>query len=216
MHVVPKETMRIPRVRQSVRIPVGPDQVTADFMTFHGLSDAAEHVALGFGAWKKQDVPLVRLHSECLTGDVFGSARCDCGEQLRESMERLAKEGGILIYLRQEGRGVGLYNKIDAYALQDAGHDTFAANTMLNLPADGRNFRVSAEMLTALGKRSIKIVTNNPDKLRQLESFGITIAEKIPTGVFVNQHNRKYIEAKIQHSKHSIDLARSKKSDDEG
>ncbi len=195
-----------PALRRSVRIAVGPDGALADFMTFKDLADPAEHVALGFGAWREQAVLNVRLHSECLTGDVFGSARCDCGAQLHESMRLFAAVGGVIVYLRQEGRGIGLYNKIDAYALQDEGHDTFVANEMLGLPLDSRDFTVAADILRVLGKTSINLLSNNPEKSRALEAAGIVVVEQRRTGVFVTTDNAQYLSAKAQKAGHRIAL----------
>ncbi|WP_267244062.1 GTP cyclohydrolase II [Streptomyces sp. PR69] len=177
---------------------------TAKMVTFHGLGDAQEHIALAFEPIAT--VPLVRLHSECLTGDVFGSARCDCGPQLAESLQLLAAEGGILLYLRQEGRGIGLYNKLDAYRLQDEGLDTFAANRKLNFPDDLRDYGAAAQILRALGRPRIRLHTNNPDKAAQLSSHGIVIDEAVPTGIFQNSRNAKYLHAKAVHGGHTIEL----------
>ncbi|MBA2951113.1 GTP cyclohydrolase II [Streptomyces sp. PSKA28] len=153
------------------------------------------------------DTPLVRLHSECLTGDVFGSARCDCGPQLREAVQRIDAAGGILLYLRQEGRGIGLYNKLDAYALQDTGLDTYEANTALGLPEDARDYTAAAQMLTALGVRKLNLLSNNPDKARQLDDLGISVRTTVPTGVFATGSNVRYLQAKAQHTGHTIELA---------
>ena len=138
------------RTRVAVPLRFGDGySVDAELVTFHGLTDGQEHLAVVLG--EPGATPLVRLHSECLTGDVFGSARCDCGPQLREAVERIADRGGVLLYLRQEGRGIGLYNKLDAYALQDQGLDTYAANAALGLPEDARDYTAAAQMLQALG-----------------------------------------------------------------
>ncbi|GAA4734387.1 hypothetical protein GCM10023263_91360 [Phytohabitans rumicis] len=150
--------------------------------------------------------PLVRLHSECLTGDVFGSARCDCGPQLRKAVQRIDAVGGVLLYLRQEGRGIGLYNKLDAYALQDAGLDTYQANIALGLPEDDRDYTAAAQMLTALRVTELDLLTNNPDKAQQLRDLGITIAETVPTGVHATPSNLNYLHAKAQHTNHTIPL----------
>jgi GTP cyclohydrolase II len=151
-------------------------------------------------------MPLVRLHSECLTGDVFGSQRCDCGPQLREAVEEIAREGGFLLYLRQEGRGIGLYEKLDAYALQDQGLDTYQANEALGHPADARDYTAAAQMLTALGHTTIALLSNNPDKGAQLQALGISVATRRPTGVFARAANRRYLETKIFTTGHTIDL----------
>ncbi len=199
-----KKKPSTPSLRQSVKIALRPSEAQADFMTFFGLSDGKEHVALGFGAWKEQEAPLVRLHSECLTGDVFGSTRCDCGPQLQESIEILSKIGGLILYLRQEGRGIGLYNKIDAYALQDLGHDTYVANEMLSQPAEGRNFKVASEILKALGKDTIRLLSNNPAKAQSLEENGIHVLEQKGTGVFVTKENAHYLRAKALKAGHRL------------
>nr|WP_280392738.1 GTP cyclohydrolase II RibA [Nocardia wallacei] len=138
--------------------------------------------------------------------DVFGSARCDCGPQLRESVERIDAVGGVLLYLRQEGRDIGLYNKLDAYALQDAGLDTYQANTALGLPEDGRDYTAAAQMLTALGIGEIDLLTNNPEKPRQLRALGIRVRETVPTGVHATPDNVRYLRAKADHTGHTIRL----------
>ncbi|BAW03963.1 GTP cyclohydrolase II [Nocardia seriolae] len=177
---------------------------TAQAVTFDGLADGREHVALVLG--EPGATPLVRLHSECLTGDVFGSARCDCGPQLREAVERIAGVGGILLYLRQEGRDIGLYNKLDAYALQDAGLDTYQANTELGFDEDARDYSAAAQMLTALGVGEFDLLTNNPDKVRQLRALGMTVRDTLPTGVHANPANLRYLRAKADHTGHTIRL----------
>lgn len=177
----------------------------ADLVTFSGLPDSGEHVAVVVPP-KTDDIPLVRVHSECLTGDVLGSERCDCGPQLDESLLRIAKEGGALLYLRQEGRGIGLYNKLDAYVLQDRGADTFEANRLLGRGADERAYGVAAVMLRVLGLERIRLMTNNPDKVSQLRSCGIDVAESVKTGVHRTEENLRYLHAKASHGEHSIEL----------
>jgi GTP cyclohydrolase II len=197
-------------VRSRVRIPLRFSDgfaAAAEAVTFRGLADGAEHVALVFGDLDAAGTPLVRLHSECLTGDVFGSARCDCGPQLREAVQRISQAGGILVYLRQEGRGIGLYNKLDAYQLQDQGLDTYAANTALGLPEDARDYTAAAQMLTALGAVEIDLLSNNPDKARQLADRGIAVRRTVPTGVFATGSNIRYLRAKVSHTGHTIALA---------
>jgi GTP cyclohydrolase II len=194
-------------VRTSVRIPLQFSdgfRVEAQVYTFDGLADGLEHVALALGDFRHTDTPLVRLHSECLTGDVFGSARCDCGPQLRDAAEQISKAGGYLLYLRQEGRGIGLYNKLDAYALQDQGLNTYEANEALGLPSDGRDYTAAAQMLDTLGARRIELLSNNPDKAAQLAGHGIEIRRKVPTGVFVTPTNLRYLEAKVKVTGHQI------------
>src|SRR5215211_4012838 len=175
------------RVRTQVEIPLrfGDGYATrARAFTFDGLVDDGEHLALGLGQRlrsRPDGTTLVRVHSECLTGDVLGSDRCDCGPQLRESVERVAATGGVLLYLRQEGRGIGLYAKLDAYALQDEGLDTYDANLALGFGADERDYTVAAQMLEALGTRRIALLTNNPDKVDQLRALGVDVAARVPT-----------------------------------
>ncbi|MBD0708728.1 GTP cyclohydrolase [Streptomyces sp. CBMA291] len=194
-------------VRADVPVPVetGAGTVTARMMSFTGLVDGREHIALVFGE-RQQDVPLVRVHSECLTGDVFGSGRCDCGPQLREALTLLAAHGGILLYLRQEGRGIGLYNKLDAYILQDRGLDTFEANRELNFDDDLRDYRPAAQMLAALAVPSVQLLTNNPDKARQLIESGVDVRSTRSTGAFVRSSNRSYLLAKQRVAGHRIEL----------
>src|SRR5918998_6622153 len=163
-------------IRTQVLVPLRfPDgyATTVLVTSFRGLVDCREHLAFQCG--RPGAEPLVRPHSECLTGDVFGSQRCDCGAQLREAVERIADAGGYLLYLRQEGRGIGLYNKLDAYALQDAGLDTYEANVALGFGEDERDYGVAAEMLFALGVRRIDLLTNNPDKVAQLREAGVRV-----------------------------------------
>ncbi len=191
-------------IRQSVRIPI--ENLEADFITFKGLVDSNEHIALGLGLWKTAATPLVRIHSECLTGDVFGSGKCDCGEQLKESIREISRVGGIVLYLRQEGRGIGLYNKLDAYALQAQGYDTYEANQRLGLQDDLRDYTVAAQMLRALKISKVKLLSNNPDKINQLRSLGIEISEEVSTGVFLKPANKKYLEAKVLKTHHRIGL----------
>jgi GTP cyclohydrolase II len=197
-------------VRTRVRVPLRFSDgytVNAEMITFHDLVDGAEHLAIALGDPGKEPAPLVRLHSECLTGDVFGSARCDCGPQLREAVERISAVGGYLLYLRQEGRGIGLYNKLDAYALQDLGMDTYAANAALGLPEDGRDYTAAAQILAALGADRIRLLSNNPDKAAQLTALGIDVAEQVPTGAHVTASNLRYLRAKVEHTHHTIQLA---------
>ncbi|MFK4105025.1 GTP cyclohydrolase II [Streptomyces sp. NPDC019531] len=202
MTETPAATQRS-RVRVPLRFGDG-YRVDAELVTFHGLTDGQEHLAVVLG--DPGPVPLVRLHSECLTGDVFGSARCDCGPQLREAVERIAERGGVLLYLRQEGRGIGLYNKLDAYALQDQGLDTYAANTALGLPEDARDYTAAAQMLTALGIGELDLLSNNPDKAGQLRDLGIGVRERVPTGVFTTAHNVRYLRAKVLQTQHTLPL----------
>jgi GTP cyclohydrolase II len=175
--------------------------------------DGREHVALGLGDRAGRLAPgpqarpaLVRPHSECLTGDVFGSQRCDCGAQMREAVERICDEGGYLLYLRQEGRGIGLYAKLDAYALQDDGLDTYEANVALGYDADERDYTVAAQMLHALGLGRVALLSNNPDKAAQLGRLGITVTARVPTGVHVSASNRRYLTTKARRGAHDLDV----------
>lgn len=197
------------QVRTAVTIPLrfgDGYEATARVFTFDGLADGREHLAFGLGNFGEQPIPLIRAHSECLTGDVFGSARCDCGPQLREAVERIAVAGGYLLYLRQEGRGIGLYAKLDAYALQDQGLDTYAANRALGHADDERDYTAAAQMLTALGVPDIDLLTNNPDKAAQLRGLGVGIRRVAPTGVHASPHNLRYLSAKVSHTAHTLTL----------
>src|SRR6476659_3303140 len=190
------------KIRNEVSVPLGfADGYTtaARVFSFDGLVDGRENLAFGLGDWAAtltssagEPAPLVRPHSECLTGDVFGSQRCDCGPQLREAVERIADSGGFLLYLRQEGRGIGLYAKLDAYALQDAGLDTYEANHALGHAADERDYTAAAQMLRALGVRQLALLSNNPDKADQLEALGIPVRSRVPTAVHLSAANAGY------------------------
>jgi GTP cyclohydrolase II len=198
-------------IRRRIRIPLrlaDGYSTTATIVTFTGLTDAQQHVALEFGRPAAARLPLVRLHSECLTGDVFGSQRCDCGAQLREAIERITKHGGYVLYLRQEGRGIGLYDKLDAYALQDRGLDTYDANLALGHRADERDYTSAAQMLRALGANRIALLSNNPDKGAQLARLGITIARQVPTALHLTETNAAYLTTKARRGGHDL-LSRS-------
>jgi GTP cyclohydrolase II len=204
-------------VRSRVSVPLRfADGFTADaeVLTFSGLTDGKEHLLLALGEWEQALLdaarggpgPLVRLHSECLTGDVFGSQRCDCGPQLREAVERIAAAGGFLLYLRQEGRGIGLYAKLDAYALQDGGLDTYEANLALGHGEDERDYTAAAQMLGALGAGTVRLLSNNPDKAVQLTALGVDVSAQIATGVHVSPANLRYLTAKRDHTSHTLQL----------
>jgi GTP cyclohydrolase II len=195
------------RVRTRIRLPIRLGdgfEADAEVVTFAGLADGGEHLALVLG--DPPELPLVRVHSECLTGDVLGSRRCDCGPQLRESLERVEASGGYVLYLRQEGRGIGLYAKLDAYALQDGGLDTYDANLALGYAEDARDYTVAAQMLTALGVERLALLSNNPDKQGQLESLGLDVVERVPTAVHLCATNRRYLAAKVRRGLHGLDL----------
>jgi GTP cyclohydrolase II len=212
-------TSTVPRavVRTQVAVPlrfVDGYATTARVCTFDGLVDGREHLALGLGSAALRSgpravdgtVPLVRPHSECLTGDVFGSQRCDCGPQLREAVERIAAAGGYLLYLRQEGRGIGLYAKLEAYLLQDAGLDTYDANLALGHGEDERDYTVAAQMLHALGVPRVALLSNNPDKAAQLRRSGIDVTAQVPTGVHVSVANADYLATKADRGGHTLRL----------
>ena len=196
------------RIRAMADLPsrFGDYQVVA----FTSCSDQKEHAAFVHGdVFEGTEVP-VRLHSECLTGDAIGSLRCDCRDQLIESLERIGQmERGIVLYLRQEGRGIGFVNKIRAYQLQDAGYDTVEANEVLGFRPDERDYGVAAHMLKALHIRSIQIITNNPAKVADLERHGVRIVGRIPVEIPPNPVNRQYLETKQRKLGHLLDLEQS-------
>ena len=163
-----------------------------------------EHVALSVGLDQFSDEPtLVRIHSECLTGDAFSSLKCDCGPQLNATMELIQQYGrGAILYLRQEGRGIGLTNKIRAYALQDQGHDTVDANLLLNLPADARRYDMTTIMLKQLGIHKVKLITNNPNKIQSLKRLGIDVVDRLPLVVGKNPFNEAYLRTKRDRMDH--------------
>ncbi|MFI3255925.1 MAG: GTP cyclohydrolase II [Psittacicella sp.] len=176
--------------------------------TMYGFEDPLtkeNHIALTMGSIENQENLLVRVHSECLTGDVFGSIKCDCGEQLHSALELISKnKQGILIYHRSEGRGIGIINKIKAYALQDKGFDTVDANLKLGFDADERDFNPCAKILNLLKVKSIKLITNNPAKIHQLQNVGISINKTVPLIAGINKFNHDYLETKIDRMGHML------------
>ncbi len=180
-------------VTASSRIPL---QAHGDFtMTvFSNQLDDADHFVLIKAPY--QSVPLVRIHSECITGDVFGSCKCDCGSQLQQSLALIAKEGGILVYLRQEGRGIGLANKLKAYALQEQGYDTVEANLQLGLPIDNRDYAIAYQILKYLGVNEVRLLTNNPQKINSISQYGINVSERVSLVVESTLENRAYLKTK--------------------
>ena len=174
---------------------------------FRQKSNGKEHVALIKGKWEKDEPVLVRVHSSCMTGDIFGSLRCECGEQLHKAMEMIEQEGkGVIVYMNQEGRGIGLMNKIKAYALQEKGLDTVDANIHLGFDADERDYGVGANILRELGVSKMRLITNNPVKRIGLEGYGLQIVENVPIEVGINKYNEKYMRTKKERMGHDLHL----------
>ncbi|OGO18701.1 MAG: bifunctional 3,4-dihydroxy-2-butanone 4-phosphate synthase/GTP cyclohydrolase II, partial [Chloroflexi bacterium RBG_16_50_11] len=177
-------------------------------IAYRSTTDPDEHLAMVMGDVNTDEPVLVRVHSQCLTGDVFHSLRCDCGEQIETAMKRIAEEGrGVVLYMRQEGRGIGIHNKIKAYALQDKGMDTVEANLSLGFKADQRDYGVGAQILADLGVRNMRLMTNNPKKMSGLESYGLKITEQLPITTKPNPHNRCYLQTKQKKLGHLLKIA---------
>jgi 3,4-dihydroxy 2-butanone 4-phosphate synthase/GTP cyclohydrolase II len=191
----------------STRIPTVDGEFT--LALYQNSHDDKDHLALLYGDVEEASEPLVRIHSECFTGDVLGSLRCDCGEQLNASMRYVAEEGqGIILYLRQEGRGIGLLDKLRAYDLQDEGYDTVEANLMLGHGADERDYTIAALMLRDLDVGSIRLLTNNPEKIESLEEHDVSVSERVPLEPHLNRHNSDYLQTKVERMRHQLDLGR--------
>lgn len=191
--------------KTSARIPTALGEF--ELYLYRGDPGSDEHLALVMGEVAGQNDVLVRVHSECFTGDVLGSQRCDCGEQLYLSMETIAGAGrGVLLYLRQEGRGIGLLDKLRAYNLQDQGYDTVDANLALGHEPDEREYGVAAQMLEDLGVRSIRLLTNNPAKIESLQALGISVSERVPVVGHVNGSNHRYLLTKANRMHHLLDV----------
>ncbi len=190
-------------------LPIGASEHT-EIVAFRSLDDTREHIALIIGDQVSDRTPLVRLHSECLTGDILGSLKCDCGPQLDAALAAMADEAskggwGVLLYMRQEGRGIGLVNKLRAYRLQDQGFDTVEANQRLGLPDEARDFATAARMLELLGVSEIRLMTNNPRKVSALEAAGVTVVERARHQLPANPHNIRYLATKRDKSGHLLD-----------
>lgn len=190
------------------RLPISAAE-EAEILTYRSQNDMREHVALIIGQQSGDKVPLVRLHSECLTGDILGSLKCDCGPQLDAALGAMAREAenggwGVLLYMRQEGRGIGLINKMRAYRLQDQGFDTVEANQRLGLPDEARDFPVAAKMLDLMGVSAVRLMTNNPKKIEALEATGVTITERVAHQLPDNPHNARYLATKRDKSGHLL------------
>lgn len=185
------------------RLPVEASE-TAEIVAFRSPEEASDHVALIIGR-RDGNPPVVRLHSECLTGDVLGSLKCDCGPQLHAALHAMADAPwGVLLYLRQEGRGIGLVNKLRAYALQDQGYDTVDANLRLGFPVEARDFAIAARMLELLNISRIRLMTNNPEKVARLEKEGVAVAERLPLALPTNPHNAQYLATKRDRTGHQL------------
>jgi len=192
-------------IETEVQVPIqaAKGEIDATFISFSGLREP--HFAIKLGPADGPGViPLVRIHSECVTGDIFGSLRCDCGPQLHEAIDRISTEGGYILYLRQEGRGIGLNSKLRAYKEQDKGLDTFEANRVLGFPDDARDFNLPAALLKVLKVTQLRLLSNNPDKLKSLIENGIDVVSSVPTGTFMNSKNQKYLEAKHLQKGHQL------------
>lgn len=185
-------------ISSSVPLPLHRTQKVPLLVTFTGFADSKEHFALDFRD-PCASVHNVRIHSECITGDLFGSQRCDCGAQLNEALQLMNAQSGVILYLRQEGRGIGLIQKMKAYELQTAGLDTFEANRRLGEPTDGRDFGIAVDMLRALGVDRIRLLSNNPEKRKAIEESGIQLVDLVRTSVYETAHNKAYLEAKRNH-----------------
>jgi GTP cyclohydrolase II len=217
MHVPPQRVIRpqdlLTEWLAGAKIPTRYGEFdTLVFRSARGANGEAslpqEHVALVFGEVRGRDDVLVRVHSECMTSEVFGSLKCDCKEQLDAAMAAVARAGaGAILYLRQEGRGIGLANKIKAYALQSHGHDTVDANRMLGLPDDARRYDVARDMLAHLGVASVRVLTNNPAKVVALRRLGVRVAGRMPIVVAPNQHSASYLDTKRDRMDHDLPAA---------
>ncbi len=190
------------QIASRAKLPITAHQ-DAQIIAFRSDADGSEHVALIVGK-PDETAPLTRLHSECLTGDVLGSLKCDCGPQLHHALDQMAQNWGVLLYLRQEGRAIGLINKLRAYALQDQGFDTVDANVRLGFAVDARDFSIAAKMLKLLRLDKVALMTNNPEKVAGLEEQGIVVTQRVPIQMQPNAHNEKYLDTKRDRTGHQL------------
>jgi len=198
---ISKETL----VEQKVRVKMPTEHGDFDLVAYEDKTNGEEHLALIKGEWDENEPVLTRVHSSCITGDIFGSCRCDCGPQLHAAMKKVQEEGkGIILYMNQEGRGIGMLNKLKAYKLQEEGYDTVQANEKLGFKADQRDYGIGAQILRDLKVRKMRLMTNNPKKRTALIGYGLEIVENIPLEIESNQHNRFYLETKRDRMGHEI------------
>lgn len=194
-------------IERGVTVPLPTEWGEFQITPFRQKSNGVEHVALTKGEWSEDEPVLIRVHSSCVTGDIFASKRCDCGDQLHRAMQMIQQEGkGAIVYLNQEGRGIGLCNKIHAYKLQDQGLDTVDANLKLGFKADERDYGVGASIIRELGIRKMRLMTNNPSKKAGLEGYGLTIDEIVPVIIAPNEHNERYLSTKQERMHHTLGL----------
>jgi 3,4-dihydroxy 2-butanone 4-phosphate synthase/GTP cyclohydrolase II len=194
-------------IERGVRVKLPTEYGNFDLVPYKQISNGVEHVALIKGNWQNEEPILVRVHSSCVTGDIFGSKRCDCGDQLHHAMRMVEKEGkGVILYMNQEGRGIGLFNKIKAYKLQEEGRDTVEANIELGFQDDERDYGVGAQILRDLGITNMRLITNNPVKRIGLEAYGLSISEIVHIEIEPNQHNMLYLKTKRDKMGHFLEL----------
>lgn len=198
-----KETL----VEQKIRVKMPTEHGDFDLIAYEDKNSGEEHLALVKGEWNENEPVLTRVHSSCMTGDIFGSCRCDCGPQLHAAMKKVQEEGkGIILYMNQEGRGIGMLNKLKAYKLQEEGYDTVQANEKLGFKADQRDYGIGAQILRDLNVRKMRLMTNNPQKRTALIGYGLEIVENVPLEIESNQHNRFYLETKRDRMGHDIEV----------